>query len=316
MENNKNTKYTFRLGVSLLVMFVLMLTSAKMGWAQSAKDAARVEKFSVSNGVNIDVRTSGGSIKVIGKDTDEVTVEMYVRKRGKYIKGTEKDLKGWEIDLSKSGNTVTAHARRESGFGWGNNNVSVGFVIYTPMESKSDIKTSGGSIKMENLIGNQQGNTSGGSVSAEQIRGDLNLKTSGGSIRIAEITGNVKAATSGGRIQAENVEGNVDLKSSGGSIGIESVGGSVTARTSGGSINAKIESPEDFIDLKTSGGSITITIPHDKGYDVDLDGSRVDASVDNFKGRIERDEMNGTLNGGGINLKAKTSGGSIRLRYF
>ncbi len=316
MKNNNSRKFSQKLGFSLIVMFALMLASAKLGWAQNAKDAYRVEKFAVSNGVEIDVRTSGGSIKVIGKDTDEVTVEMYVRKRGKYIKGNDKDLKGWEIDLSKSGNSVTAHARKESKISWNNNSASIGFVIYAPRESATKIKTSGGSIKVENLIGDQQGNTSGGSVSADNIKGDLNLKTSGGSIKIAQVTGDVNASTSGGRIEAVNIEGSVDLKSSGGSIGIESVGGSVTARTSGGSINAKIESPQDHIDLKTSGGSITITVPQDKGYDVDLDGSRVNASFENFKGRVERDEMTGTLNGGGITLKAKTSGGSIRLRYF
>ncbi len=316
MENNNSRKLSLKLGLSFLVMFVLMLANAKMGLAQSTKDAYRVEKFSVSNGVNIDVRTSGGSIKVIGKDTDEVTIEMYVRKRGKYIKGSDKDLKGWDIDLSKSGNSVTAYAKRENGFSWNKNSVSVGFIVYAPKESKTNIKTSGGSIKIENLVGDQQGNTSGGSVSADNIKGELDLKTSGGSIKIADVTGDVKASTSGGRIEAKNVEGDVDLKSSGGSIGIESVGGSVIARTSGGSINAKIESPEDYIDLKTSGGSITITVPQDKGYDVDLDGNRVDASFDNFKGRVERNEMTGTLNGGGITLKAKTSGGSIRLRYF
>tara|TARA_R110002096_G_scaffold172757_2_gene346665 strand:+ start:34177 stop:35127 length:951 start_codon:yes stop_codon:yes gene_type:complete len=316
MENNNSRKFSIKLGFSLIVMFVLMLANAKLGWAQSARDAFRVEKFAANSGVEIDVKTSGGSIKVIGKDTDEVTVEMYVRKRGKYIKGNDKDLKGWEIDLSKNGNSVTAHARRENGFSWNRNSVSIGFVIYAPRESATNIKTSGGSIKIENLVGDQQGNTSGGSVSADNIKGKLDLKTSGGSIKIAEVTGDVKASTSGGRIEAKNVEGNVDLKSSGGSIGIESVGGSVTARTSGGSISAKIEAPEDYIDLKTSGGSITITVPQDKGYDVDLDGSRVDASFENFKGRVERDEMTGTLNGGGITLKAKTSGGSIRLRYF
>lgn len=315
---NENRSYLLKFGGLLCIIFILMLVGAKLGWAQSSDNAYRIESFSVSGNASVDVKTSGGSIQIIGKDTDEVTIEMYVKKGNKYLKQKDTELKGWEIDLSKSGNTVTASAIRESGFGWNwrRSNESVAFIVYAPRVTKSSLKTSGGSIKFENLIGKQEGKTSGGSVSASSVVGDLNVATSGGSITVNEITGNVDATTSGGRIEAVNIEGDVILKSSGGSITIESVGGSVVARTSGGSIKAKIDAPKGEIDLKTSGGSINITVPGNLGYDLNLRGSRVDASLENFKGKTERDEIVGSQNGGGISLIAKTSGGSVVLRYY
>ena len=310
-------RFKLQVAVSMVFTFVIMLTAVKMGWAQSSDDAYKIERFAVNDGVKISVETSGGSIDVIGKDTDEVTVEMYVRKRNRYVKADDVDLEGWEIEISERNNTVTAHAKRENSrnWNWNRNTPSISFVVYAPKRSTSDVRTSGGSIELINLEGNQTGRTSGGSIVAEAIRGDVNIRTSGGSITLNEITGTTEARTSGGRIRAENVDGDLDVKTSGGSISLEGISGSVDASTSGGSINAEITKPNDFINLRTSGGSITVTVPEDNGYDLDLDGNRVRAELKNFTGEYERDEVRGSVNGGGISIKAKTSGGSIRLNY-
>ncbi|MEQ9278109.1 MAG: DUF4097 family beta strand repeat-containing protein [Balneola sp.] len=310
-------RFKIQVAVSMVFTFVIMLTAVKMGWAQSSDDAYKIERFAVNHGVKISVETSGGSIDVIGKDTDEVTVEMYVRKRNRYVQANDEDLKGWEIEISERNNTVTAHAKRENSrsWNWNRNTPSISFVVYAPIRSTSDVRTSGGSIEMMNLEGKQSGRTSGGSIRAEAIIGDLNIRTSGGSITLNEIVGTTEARTSGGRIKAENVDGDLDVKTSGGSISLEGISGSVDASTSGGSINAEITKPNDFINLRTSGGSITVTVPEENGYDLDLDGNRVRAELKNFTGEYEKDEIKGTVNGGGVKIRAKTSGGSIRLNY-
>ena len=310
-------RFKIQVAVSIVFTFVIMLTAVKMGWAQSSDDAYKIERFAVNDGVEISVETSGGSIDVIGKNTDEVTVEMYVRKRNRYVQANDEDLKGWEIEISERNNKITAHAKRENSrnWNWNRNTPSVSFVVYAPVKSTSDVRTSGGSIEMMNLEGKQSGRTSGGSIRAEAIIGDLNIRTSGGSITLNEIVGTTEARTSGGRIKAENVDGDLDVKTSGGSISLEGISGSVDASTSGGSINAEITKPNDFINLRTSGGSITVTVPEENGYDLDLDGNRVRAELKNFTGEYEKDEIKGTVNGGGVKIRAKTSGGSIRLNY-
>ncbi len=314
---SKANKFKMKMAVSFTFVFVLMLTAVKMGWAQSSSDAYKVESFSVSNGVKIDVETSGGSIDVIGKRTDEVVVEMYVRRKGRFVEAGEADLDDWDISIFESDNEVTASAKRKNkrNWNWGRNNYSISFVVYAPEKSLSDVRTSGGSIELINLEGKQQGRTSGGSVKAEGIKGDVVLRTSGGSITLDDIVGSVEARTSGGRIAAENVSGDIDVRTSGGSITLEGVGGDVEASTSGGSIRAEVLSPKDYIDLRTSGGSITITVPEGEGYDLDLDGNRVRADLQNFSGEYEKDEIRGKLNGGGTRVKARTSGGSVRFNY-
>lgn len=297
--------------IACAALAVLVLGSSE----SIAQDAYRTETFSVSDNVRIDVKTSGGSIEVIGDNSDEVRVEMYVRKRGRTIMPEDDDLSGYNITIEKRGNTVVAEAERERK--WGNwNGPSISFKVYGPVRSTADVRTSGGSIELHNLMGIQKARTSGGSITAEQIGGDVELRTSGGSITVEDIEGAVDASTSGGRIRAENITGGISAKTSGGSITLEDISGDVEASTSGGSINAEINVPSEVIELRTSGGSISVTIPRDLGYDLDLKGNRVRADLNNFRGEYERDDVEGTMNGGGTRLHARTSGGSVTLRYF
>lgn len=314
----KATKFKLQFGITFLLTMILMISAVELGWAQDSNDAYRIENFAVNDNAKVDVKTSGGSIKVFGKNTDEVTVEMYVRKNGKYYSAGNADLDDWEINISKNGNVVTAHANRKKnrGWNWGKNHPSISFIVYAPQKTLTEIRTSGGSIAMANLRGNQDARTSGGSIKVDDVIGDVSVRTSGGSISLGELSGAISARTSGGRISVDKVSGVLDLSTSGGSISLEDIDGDVEARTSGGSIKAEIINPKNYVELRTSGGSISIEVPEGKGYDLDLDGNRVRANLTNFTGEYEKDEIKGSLNGGGIRIKARTSGGSVRFNYL
>lgn len=302
-------------GRASALVFTVLLVPLASTYAQQKTEAYRISTFSVNDGVMLDVRTSGGFIYVMGRDVDEVTVEMYVRKRGRYI--TEPtDLQDWKIDISKKGNTVTAHAKKESTMRWNRNTLSVAFVVYAPVEAVSKLRTSGGSLRLANLRGDQSAHTSGGSINAEGVLGNMELRTSGGSITVKDVQGEVTLNTSGGRISVDDLLGELKARTSGGSISLNGVEGNVSASTSGGSINAEILSPKDRIELRTSGGSITVTVPQNRGYNLDLNGNRVSADLENFTGEYKRNEIEGRMNGGGTLLKARTSGGSVNLRYL
>ncbi|MBO6793474.1 MAG: DUF4097 family beta strand repeat protein [Balneolaceae bacterium] len=300
---------TTKFGIFILAVIV-------SSTALFAQEPYMEQSFSVNDDARLVVETSGGSIDVEGSNTDAVRVEMYVKRRGRHIAPGEADLDNWEITLEKNGNTVYAKAKRKGRSNWGNNTYNISFKVFTPINISSDIRTSGGSISMENLVGNQNAKTSGGSIDVRQIGGDIEVNTSGGQITVEEIEGFVDAKTSGGRIRASNVTGGINAKTSGGGINLDNISGNVEAKTSGGSIDAEVVEPMDYIELRTSGGSISITVPKDAGFDLDLDGNRVRADLVDFRGEYERDEVEGTMNGGGTKLKARTSGGSVTLRYL
>lgn len=311
MTIQKNHTYKTTL-FSLMALALLALVTAPAA-AQQSEDAYRVEKFNVNGPVSLEVSTSGGNIKVVGTDSREVTVEMYVRRRGNYIKPGRADLSSYEIEILQDGNTVTAIARKEN-IKW-NRDYTISFVVHAPTETRTRLGTSGGSVTALNLNGTQELRTSGGRITVEGINGDMVLRTSGGRISINDVRGDVEARTSGGAIRAESIIGATLLQTSGGSIQATGISGSLEARTSGGGITAELLSPDEFVDLRTSGGSINIKIPRKMGYELDLKGNRVNVELNNFSGRTERGRITGTIDGGGTKVSARTSGGSVNLDF-
>lgn len=269
---------------SITALLVLLLCMFSSAFAQSPDDAYRIETFSVDNLPTVQIETSGGSINTIGHSENSVRVEMYVRRNNRYYSPSDTDLDDFEINISQSANTVTVSAEREnSGIGgWFNNNrnFSISFVVYTPSESIVN------------------GSTSGGSVSAENIVHTLNLRTSGGSINLDQTYGNINVRTSGGGIR------------------VTDSGGALSARTSGGSIRADLGEVTGDLDLRTSGGSIRINVPGETGCDLNLRGNRVNVDLVNFTGSSERNSIEGSMNGGGYKITARTSGGSVNLDFI
>lgn len=144
---------------------------------------------------------------------------------------------------------------------------------------------------------------------------NVDVNTSGGSIEIADLTGNIDAKTSGGSINIGNIEGDVQLHTSGGSITTDAIYGEIDAHTSGGSINVTFaQQPTKNASLHTSGGSIKAHFPDDVSIDIDAStsGGKVTSEFD-VSGKIKKQSIKGTINGGGPQIDLHTSGGSVRL---
>ncbi|MDR8393163.1 DUF4097 domain-containing protein [Aliifodinibius sp. S!AR15-10] len=312
------TKVLAAFGLALLISFLMVLSATAKSNATNTNidDPYRIEEFNISTPGELEVKTSGGHITVEASETNTVRVEMYVQRNGRDLSPSDTDLDDFDIDISQSGDKVTAIAeRRGKVWNWGRNNISVSFVVYTPREMKTDLRTSGGHIAASGLDGDQRLSTSGGHLEMTTLKGTVDARTSGGHIEIRDFSGQMDARTSGGHIEAENAEGRINLRTSGGHISLRDLSGSVEASTSGGSIEADLNSIEDFVDLRTSGGHINISVPDGIALNLDLKGNRVSTKLSNFTGEVERDEVHGSINGGGPKLTARTSGGSVRITY-
>jgi len=340
---------TNRLYLALFALFLATTT-----YAQGDNDKPYFTKdFSENYLEAIKVQTSGGSISVKGDDKRGVTVEMYVRandwKGGNASDEEIEDrLKQYDITIRREGNMVVAIAepRDRNGMNW-KKDLSIAFKVYTPRNFDTDLRTSGGSIRLASLNGEQnfttsggsidindlKGNikgrtsggsieatncsdnvdlvTSGGSIKAESMVGNIRLITSGGSISLADLNGKITATTSGGGVRADGIQGDLETKTSGGSIRMKNLAASVRASTSAGSIEADFDRLGDYVSLSTSAGSVRVNMPLNKGLDLDLRGNRVSIDLKNFDGRMDKDRVQGSLNGGGIPVKLTASSGSV-----
>lgn len=220
--------------------------------------------------------TSGGSLSIEGGTDMNAKVEMYVRGNngnGNLDKSEIEDrLKDYDITIEQEGSTIVATAKRHNNLNNWKNSLSISFKFYTPRKVTTDLRTSGGSIRLAALSGNQKFRTSGGSLNVSDVEGDINGQTSGGSINIdrcrqAGSSGQIDLQTSGGSIEAKASSGKMRLHTSGGSIRLTDLKGDIDAQTSGGSVNG--ESIVGDIKASTSGGSVRLA---------DVSGS-IDAST-------------------------------------
>jgi len=186
----------------------------------------------VPSDYNIDIRTSGGDIKV-GK--------LNGNARGRTSGGDIQvaDIHG-PVEMQTSGGDI----RIEQVEGATRIGTSGGDIEIARLNGDLEAKTSGGYIHLDDVVGRVVARTSSGNVVARGVRGDSELKTSGGDIR-ATIDGKIAAHTSGGDVTAELVGANrgISVSSSGGDLTVrvpKDTKGELNAATSGGSVRTEL----------------------------------------------------------------------------
>lgn len=277
--------------MSRYLTLALVLMAA--GSAQAAEK--RLDKtFAVAPGGALVVEADGAAVHVSGTDANQVVVHMLTR-------GSDKNLEDTVLEAIQKGNDVSV-SMRKSKTGWfafGNWSSEQDIQVTVPRNYAVTVRTSGGSVDLQNTTGVVSLKSSGGDISARNVNGTLELKTSGGSIHADSIRGDVDANTSGGDVRLLDVDGKIRGHSSGGSLRFSLVGANrgISATTSGGDIELKLPTgTRGNLEASTSGGSVESDFP-------------VTSS-----GRAEDSRLVGTINGGGEEIYARTSGGSIRVR--
>ena len=250
---------TLTLGLSAL----LLVSPVQAEWTDIE------QSFSVQPGGTLFLDTEVGGIRIDSHHSD--MVEVRVEARGS-------DGEDFKVELTQDGNDVRIVGEKEGrSWGW---SVNAMFTITVPQAYNLELRTSGGSIDIENLDGTVDATTSGGSIELGNINGDVDVETSGGSIRVEDVAGNIQA------------------------------------HTSGGSIKATIsEQPTEDSRMTTSGGSVTAYLAEGIGVDLTAgtSGGRVKSEFD-VNGTVRKQKIVGEINGGGPDLFLRTSGGSVKIK--
>jgi hypothetical protein len=332
--------------------FVFMLAVAAFqtaAFSQTNKEPYLTKSLSGQNITNVKAETSGGSISVSGASTD-TKIEVYITgNNGNDLSKDEIQKKlseDYDLTIDVSGGTLKAIAKPKHDGGMFNwkKALNIAFKIYVPQNVSTKLATSGGSIHLDNLSGDEDFSTSGGSLHVDKLTGHIHGRTSGGSIHVSGSSNDIDLATSGGSIEASDCKGNIKLETSGGSLKLNNLNGTVEANTSGGSINGNTISGElssstsggsihlsdlacsletstsggnidvdikqlgKFVKIDNSGGNVQLTLPAGKGLDLKISGNKIKtSSLSNFSGDASEGELKGKLNGGGIPVTINSS---------
>ncbi len=304
---------------TLLVLAALALVAAVPATAEIERS------FDTGGGGALKLSADGASVTVETNNGNTTTV-LIERRRG-----SERIENDFDVSFDHDGRDLVVRIEKRDKINWGRNN-GLKVTVALPQQFDLDISTSGGSLAVTDLDGEIVARTSGGSISLGRVEGTVdakssggsinlesssvsaNLSTSGGGITAGDVAGTVKARTSGGSIQIDRADGDIDVSTSGGSIRLGEIAGSIDAKTSGGSITATFtKQPSNDSELSTSGGSVRVSVASGIGFDLDArssSGVTTDVPIQ-VRGKIERSQVQGTVNGGGPALVLRASGGRI-----
>jgi len=258
----------------------------------------------------------------------------------------------YNLDISVNNGKLTASATSKHKITYWKKSLSFSFKIYVPddvstqlrtsggnivltdISGDQDFTTSGGNLDLNNLSGNIKGRTSGGNINLQNCKNDLDLSTSGGNIQAQNSSGHIKLSTSGGDIKLDNLSGNINAGTSGGNVEGKIINGdllaqtsggnvsllelscSLKASTSGGNIDVEINKPGKYISIHNSAGKVSLRIPKNIGMDLKLNAMKISAdNLQNFTGTNSKEEINGTVNGGGIPVNVDSDGGKIDVVF-
>ncbi|MDB5060588.1 MAG: hypothetical protein JWP67_431 [Mucilaginibacter sp.] len=326
--------------------FLLLISSlTHMASAQDNRTPYLTRSLASDGIKNVFVNTSGGSISVNG-GAQEPRIDVYIV--GNNNQNLSKDEikkhldEDYTLNISVNNGELHATAKHKRNIISWRKGLSISFKVYVNKQASTNLNTSGGSISIDNLTGNQNFETSGGSLNVNQItgiikgetsggsinvsnskqditlttsggsitanncQGKLKLETSGGSLKLDNLKGYINATTSGGSINGNNVDGELITGTSGGSVNLVGISGSLDASTSGGSMHAQMLRVSKYVKLESSAGHVDLTLPAGQGLDLDLRADRVSFSMPgNFNGERSKDKVVGKLNGGGATVQVR-----------
>ncbi len=308
------------------------------GYAQDGKTPSMTKSFELNQPGTLNSKSSGGGITVKTHNEGKVEVQVFIRKNGKILSPSDPSvadvLENFDLEIEKNGSVISAIAERKTNFNRFKN-MGIYFTIIVPremscnvsssggglkisgVEGTHDFSSSGGSVILENTAGTTNAKSSGGKVEATNHNGDIHLTSSGGGVTLDEAHGSVYAHSSGGGVHLNNIHGDVDAGSSGGGVNVSGECNYVKAKSSGGSVHVNISNLSKEMHLQSSGGGVDAIIHNgdELGLDLDLSSSSVKIELRNFSGQSEKDRVKGTMNGGGIPVYMRASGGSVKVRY-
>ncbi len=250
---------------------------------------------------NIDIQTSGGSIK----QRDVLTGDFKAESGGGSI---EIDHIIGKVDVETGGGSI--HSKI--------------------IEGDAEMQTGGGSIETGTVKGILHTRTGGGSISMRETGGKVDASTGGGSIRVENANAWIELSTGGGSIKVRGAKYGAKAKTGGGSVEMEDITGVVDISTGGGSIKCELNpGSSGNSQIRTGGGEIEFSLPENAKAIVKAtinDGHgwgrhhkrctiRSDFKADKYEKDEDGDSIYAeyTLNGGGPIITLETSDSDIQI---
>ncbi len=305
----------------------------------SSKDLYLTKSFNDADFKKIDAETTHGDIAVSVVPAASTRIEVYIRSSDSYEELSKEQIKKrldeyYTLDISLTSDEVRAVVHKKRDFMNEHPSLRISFMIYATKSKSTLLKTDHGNIELSGMEGSQELRTDHGDISAEHITGklvaatdhgnvsvkesnnDIDIRTDHGDLMLNNVKGKVHAVTDHGNVDGHMIEGVLYASTDHGDVNLENLTCSVETSTDHGNISVSVDKISGDITAGNSNGDISVQLPKGNGLNLDLRGRDVNTgTLENFSGTKDKDELKGSLNGGGTHVYAKTDKGQISLRF-
>lgn len=277
---------TRRLHVSALALAGLLTLTAAV---QAATLTERFEKtYPFRDGALLQLDNVNGGVVVDAWDRDEVRLVAEKKVRADNQDKAREVMKQVQVSVQQEGGGLRVDTRLpkkgDSLWDWmtGDNvNISVSYRLQVPRRARLDVETTNGGLQVKGT------------------QGEAILETTNGGITLVDVDGNLRLSSTNGGITATDVAG------------------AVHASTTNGGIDVSLRDVPSGSDLRfeTTNGGVEVSLPRDIRASVDISTSngRITSDFDVEGGQKSRTRLSGDINGGGGELRIRTSNGSVRV---
>jgi DUF4097 and DUF4098 domain-containing protein YvlB len=271
------------------VLCGLLLVAATL---QAATLKDRFDKtVPLKAGSQVTLRNVNGFVKLEAWDRNEVRIEADKEVKAGTDSAARKFMDQVKIDVTPGSGSLhieTRAPKRGAGGIWdamfGNSiNYHVNYTLHVPRQAAVDAESVNGGVSLAGTHGKVRLGTTNGTVDVKDVTGDVNAGSTNGGISATRVAGAMKAETTNGAVD-------VELASfpAGSNLQFESTNGSVHVRL-----------PRDArlsVDAETTNGHVK--------SDFEVPGATAG-----------KRSLKGNINGGGGQLKIRTTNGGIEILH-
>ncbi len=144
---------------------------------------------------------------------------------------------------------------------------------------------------------------------------ELAARTVNGGVHLAGAQGRIRLETTNGSLQVAGAAGPLVLETTNGNIDVRQSAGEVRAATTNGSVEVALTRLDGRVGLETTNGSVTLRLPRDvrASLDAGTTNGSVHTDLPVAASSTSRRHIQGSINGGGTELRLSTTNGSVRI---
>lgn len=268
----------------------------------------------------IHVKSINGNIDVISNpNIDGIQVDLYVERSFTLWSGP-RSLDDFRIIIRQQGDRIIASVEeRRAGSTRRRGDIRFHFVIQTPGNANTQIRTGNGDITLSNHEGEHFLQNQFGNIEVGNVSGMLQVSTITGGIYLDHINGTTFASSVNGDVEIVECTGEMRLKSVAGNISAFSSTGTLVAATTSGNITSDFRNISIGVYLESVSGNIDLILPDETSYRIEGSAMQFDFSglkQDLITSMTRRNRDASLITGDGdIPVQLSTFAGRIKVSH-